>query len=58
MTVYKKYGSTCLSSVVFWDLAPIFWFADADAIKTITSDRYTFPKDAEAVSSYSQYEYG
>jgi hypothetical protein len=49
VTVYKKYGSTCLSSVTLWNLTPHFWIADADAIKTITFDGNTFQKDLELV---------
>lgn len=52
-TVYKKYGSTCLVSATFWDAIPTYWFSDADALKTITSDRFTFMKDVEAVRSPS-----
>ena len=49
LLVYKKYGSTCLSSVVFWNALPVFWISDADAIKTVHSSRTVFPKDMEAV---------
>lgn len=48
-TVYKKYGSTCLASTTFWDAQPMYWVADADAARAITSDRFTFAKDLEAV---------
>lgn len=51
--VYKKYGSTCLVSATFWDATPTYWFADADAVKAIMSDRFTFTKDVEAVGSLS-----
>ena len=47
--VYKKYGSTCLSSAVFWNALPVFWISDADAIKTVHSSRVVFPKDIEIV---------
>ena len=47
--VYKKYGSTCLSSAVFWNALPVFWISDADAIKTVHSSRVVFPKDIELV---------
>lgn len=47
--VYKKYRSTSLASTTFWDAQPMYWVADADAVKTITSDRTTFGKDLEAV---------
>lgn len=48
-TVYKKYGSSCLASTTFWDAQPTYWLADADAVKAVTSDRFTFMKDVEAV---------
>jgi hypothetical protein len=48
--VYSKYGSTMLSSVVFWNSDQILWFADAEALKAVTSDRYTFPKPVAMVS--------
>lgn len=34
---------------MFWDATPTYWFADADAINTICSDKSTFLKDVEAV---------
>ena len=52
LPVYKKYGSTCLSSVVFWNALPVFWISDADAIKTVQSSRVVFPKDIEAVGLF------
>lgn len=46
---YAKEGSTILSSVLFWSGTPIFWIADAQALKEITSDRQTFMKDSSNV---------
>jgi len=51
--VYKKYGSTCLSSVLFWNALPVFWIADADAIKTVHSSRVVFSKDIQAVGHFA-----
>jgi hypothetical protein len=51
MTAYERYGSTCLSSVIFWNSRVRYWIADADSLKTVTNDRYTFQKDVEAVSN-------
>jgi hypothetical protein len=48
--VYRKYGSTILSGVVFWNSRQILYLADPDALKIVMSDRYTFPKPIEAVS--------
>ena len=47
--VYKKYQSSCLTSTTFWDAIPTYWFADADAINVICSDKFTYLKDVEAV---------
>ncbi|RDB30006.1 hypothetical protein Hypma_014135 [Hypsizygus marmoreus] len=52
---YAKYGSTCLSSVTFWNAIPIFWLSDADAIKTVHAGRATFPKDVEAYETLNIY---
>lgn len=49
--VYKKYGSTCLTSTTFWDAIPTYWFADADAIQAVCSDGSTYTKDLGAVCS-------
>ncbi|KAL5522863.1 hypothetical protein ACEPAG_8881 [Sanghuangporus baumii] len=46
-SLYAKEGSTILSSLVVWDATPIFWLADAEAIKAVTSDRHTFRKEIE-----------
>ncbi|KAL0569720.1 hypothetical protein V5O48_012235 [Marasmius crinis-equi] len=44
--VYKKHQSTCLSSVVFTDLAAVYWLADAEAIKEVSINvGTTFDKD-------------
>jgi hypothetical protein len=48
--VYKRYGSTCLSSIIIWNALPTFWLSDAEAIKVVSSDRVVFAKDTEAVS--------
>lgn len=46
---YVKQGSTILSALVIWDATPMFWLADAEAIKIVTSDRHTFRKEVEVV---------
>ena len=48
--MYAKQGSTILSACVVWDGTPMFWLAEAEAIKAVTSDRFTFKKEVEAVS--------
>ncbi|KAF8889572.1 cytochrome P450 [Infundibulicybe gibba] len=56
-SLYRKHGSTCLSSVVFWDSIPTFWFADADAIRAISTTRPAFQKDTvayEAINIYGE----
>ncbi|KAG6811399.1 hypothetical protein H0H92_007591, partial [Tricholoma furcatifolium] len=45
---FQQFGSTCLSSVTFWNAIPIFWLSDADAIKAVHAGRSVFPKDVEA----------
>lgn len=50
ITVYKRYGNTCLSSILVWNALPIFWLSDAKAIKAVSADRVLFSKDVEAVS--------
>ena len=49
-TVYERYGSTCLSSIIFWNALPMFWLSGAEAIKAVSTDRVLFSKDVEAVS--------
>lgn len=49
LSVYQKYGSTCLGSIVFSNAIPTFWLSDADAIKVVSTDRTVFQKDVEAV---------
>ena len=39
-----------MSACVVWDGTPMFWLAEAEAIKAVTSDRFTFKKEVEAVS--------
>ncbi|KXN84067.1 Putative cytochrome P450 CYP13A1 [Leucoagaricus sp. SymC.cos] len=48
-SLYRKYESTCIVSTTFWDAMPTYWFSDADAIKVVCADRFTFTKDVEAV---------
>ncbi|KLO09951.1 cytochrome P450 [Schizopora paradoxa] len=47
-SVYAADGSTILSSVAVGDAIPMYWLADAEALKVVTSDRHTFRKDIEA----------
>ena len=47
--MYAADGSTILSSVVVSGAKSVYWLADAEALKIVTSDRYTFRKDIEAV---------
>jgi len=49
--VYKKYGSTCLTSITFWEATPTYWLADADATRAVCSDEFTYTKDLGAVCS-------
>lgn len=42
---YKKFRVTSFASVDMLAAQPVFWFADSEAIKLVTSDRYTFQKD-------------
>lgn len=51
--MYATQGSTILSACVVWDATPMFWLADAEAIKAVTSDRFTFKKEVEAVSVFA-----
>ncbi|KAF8556843.1 cytochrome P450 [Imleria badia] len=44
--VYKKFRVTSFASVDLPGARTTFWIADAEAIKRVTSDRYTFQKDA------------
>ncbi|KAK0495923.1 cytochrome P450 [Armillaria luteobubalina] len=55
LLVFAKFGTTCLSSVVFWDAIPTFWISDADAIRIVSSDRKTFTKDVEAYETLNIY---
>ncbi|KAK0237992.1 cytochrome P450 [Armillaria nabsnona] len=54
-SVFAKFGTTCLGSVVFWDAIPTFWISDADAIRIVSSDRKTFTKDVEAYETLNIY---
>jgi hypothetical protein len=49
LAAYKEYGSTCLSSIIFWNALPIFWLSDAEAIKAVSTDQIHFQKDVDAV---------
>lgn len=51
VSVYEKYGSTCLSSIKLWNSQVYYWLSDAETLKNITSDRQTFQKDVDAVSA-------
>lgn len=53
---YARHGSTILSSVLIWSGTPIFWVADANALKVVTSDRSSFMKDLGNVSSVLSFE--
>ncbi|KIM46888.1 hypothetical protein M413DRAFT_440460 [Hebeloma cylindrosporum] len=52
---YRKYGSTCLSSVVLWDLRPVVWTADPEVFRVASLDRPTFIKDVEAYEPLNIY---
>ncbi|KAF5379057.1 hypothetical protein D9615_005999 [Tricholomella constricta] len=54
-SLFREYGSTCLSSVTFWKAIPTFWLSDADAIKTVHTSRAIFPKDVEAYETINIY---
>ena len=43
--VYKKFRATSFASVKLSGARHAYWTADAEAIKVVTSDRHTFPKD-------------
>jgi hypothetical protein len=49
--VYKQYGSTILGSIYFWKAKPIFWVADADAHRIVTTNLKTFNKALELVKT-------
>ncbi|KAF8437970.1 cytochrome P450 [Boletus edulis BED1] len=44
-SLYKKFGATNFASVDLLQAQPIFWLADPEALKIVTSDRHTFQKD-------------
>ncbi|KAF5379088.1 hypothetical protein D9615_005915 [Tricholomella constricta] len=54
-SLFREYGSTCLSSVTFWKAIPTFWLSDADTIKTVHTSRAIFPKDVEAYETINIY---
>jgi len=47
-SIYASDGSTVLSSVVLWGARTMYWLADAEALRIVTSDRHTFRKEVEA----------
>jgi len=49
--VYKKYQTSCLTSTIFWDAILAYWFANVDAINVMSSAKFTYLKDVEAVCS-------
>lgn len=49
-TVFRQYGSTCLSSVYFWSSTPLYFVSDADAFRFISNERRLFEKEIDAVS--------
>ncbi|KAJ8482549.1 hypothetical protein ONZ45_g14909 [Pleurotus djamor] len=53
--IYQKYGSTCLSSIVFNGAIPTYWLSDAEAIKVVNTDRATFQKDVVAYETLNIY---
>ncbi|KAJ3571796.1 hypothetical protein NP233_g3521 [Leucocoprinus birnbaumii] len=53
--LYKRYGSSCLISTTFWGAMPTYWLADADAVKAVYSDRFTYLKDVEAYETLNIY---
>ena len=48
--MYQKYGTTVFATVQLLDTKPVFWVADEEAIKTITTEKHIFQKDVEGVS--------
>ncbi|KAF9010195.1 cytochrome P450 [Cyathus striatus] len=53
--VYRKHGTTILSSITFSGEIPTFWLSDADSIKTVSTDRAVFVKDVEAYETINIY---
>ncbi|KAG9309959.1 cytochrome P450 [Chiua virens] len=56
-STYQKFGATSLATVWISTARQIFWTADSEAIKLITSDRHTFQKDVvtyELINIYGQ----
>jgi len=56
--VFKKYGTTCLSSVYFWASTPVYFVSDADAFRVINNEREVFKKDVESVSDVKIFSRG
>ncbi|KIY72214.1 cytochrome P450 [Cylindrobasidium torrendii FP15055 ss-10] len=46
--VYKKHGSTCLSTVATWGTTPVYYMTNVEAIKKVLSDRHVFIKDVRS----------
>ncbi|KAK7457808.1 hypothetical protein VKT23_010150 [Stygiomarasmius scandens] len=46
-SMYNRYKSACVSSVLITDSRPIFWLADAQAIKATATDKTAFDKDID-----------
>ncbi|KAF8348726.1 cytochrome P450 [Amanita rubescens] len=54
-SVFKKYGTTCLSSVSFWSSIPVYFVSDADAFRVINNERGVFGKDVERLEGLNIY---
>ncbi|KAJ7238667.1 hypothetical protein C8J57DRAFT_1086779 [Mycena rebaudengoi] len=52
-SIFSKFRSTCIGSVIFWGSLLIFWLADAEAIKIVGANRELFRKDLVGVSYFS-----
>ncbi|THU96648.1 hypothetical protein K435DRAFT_664082, partial [Dendrothele bispora CBS 962.96] len=48
-SMYNRYRSGCVSSVLASKSRPVFWLADAQAIKVVATDKATFDKDMDFV---------
>ncbi|KAF8730610.1 hypothetical protein AX14_005373 [Amanita brunnescens Koide BX004] len=54
-SLFKKYGSTCLSSVLFWSSTPVYFVADADAFRSLNNERRLFEKVIDAYEPLNVY---
>ncbi|KAK2464803.1 hypothetical protein APHAL10511_003221 [Amanita phalloides] len=54
-SLFKKYGTTCLSSVHFWTSTPIYFISDADAFRFISNERAVFEKETEPYEAVDVY---